>query len=134
MPSVGVLDLQLAAVVFVRVGEEERRRHVRPELAAIVRVKTDAAIDMRAELHAFAVAVEHRRIDHVGQDGADEDRVALERRHDDALAGERYSGLLVDLLVELDRRALVARRDATVDPRLVGAIESLTHAHQLCGV
>jgi hypothetical protein len=42
---------------------------------------------MGAEFHAFAVAVEHRRVDRVGQHGADEDRVALERRHDDALGG-----------------------------------------------
>ena len=32
---------------------------------------------------------------------------------------ERDVGALVDLLVELDRRALVAGRDAAVDPRVL---------------
>ena len=131
--AVGVLDLQLAAVILVGVGEEERGRHVGPELAAIARVKTNAAVDMGAELHAFAVAVEHRRIEDVGQHGADEDRVALERRYDDALAGRSHLGLLVDLLVELDRRTLVARGDPAIDP-VVGAVEPFAQADQLCGV
>ena len=41
---------------------------------------------------------------------------------------------LVDLLVELDGRALVARGDAPVDPRFVGPVEPRAQADELAGV
>ena len=93
-----------------------------------------AAVDMGTEFHSFAIAIEHWRIDHVRQDGADEHRIALDRRDDDALAGQRHIRALVDLLVELHRRALVARRHASVDPRLRRAVEPLAQTHDLRGV
>ena len=42
---------------------------------------------------------------------------------DDVLAGMRHLGALVDLLVELDRRALVPGGHAAVDPGVAGGLE-----------
>ena len=94
-----------------------------------------AAVDVGAEAHALAVAVEQRRIDHVGQGRADEQRMALQRRRA-RCSWPRRGGVraLVDLLVELDRRALPAGGDAAVDPGVARLVEPGAQLGQPAGV
>ena len=64
------------------------------------------------------VAIEHRRIDARRQRGAQEQRIALERRENDGAELARDRRVLGDLQIALDLRALVPGRCATVDPRV----------------
>jgi hypothetical protein len=83
--AVAVIDLQFAAIVVGRIGQEQRGRDIGTQLASAVRMDAHAAIDM-GEGHALAIAIEHGRIDQVGQRRADEARMPLQRGDDEVLA------------------------------------------------
>ena len=78
--AVGVLDHQLAAVVLVRVGEEQRRRQVGADAVRRAGDLPDGVVDVVAERLPALVAVEERREDAQRQRRGDEQRVALQRR------------------------------------------------------
>ena len=61
--AVGVLDHQLAAVVVLGVGEEQRRRQVGADAVRRARHLADGVVDVAAERLAARVAVEERRED-----------------------------------------------------------------------
>ena len=77
--AVRVLDDEFAAVVVAGRRQEQRRRQVGAEATAACRVHADRAVDVAAERHAFAVAVEERRKDLPRQRGREERRVSRER-------------------------------------------------------
>lgn len=58
----------------------------------------------------------------------------FQRGKDQVLALRRNLGPLVDLLIELDRRAGVASRNAAVHPGIASVLELLHHGRQLRGV
>ena len=60
--------------------------------------------------------------------------MALHRGDDDGGELPRYWGILGELPVVLDRRALVARCGAAVDPRRAGTFQTLAHHAHLRGV
>src|ERR1700720_2118611 len=91
-------------------------------------------VDMLAEPHAFAITVEHWRIDDVGQSGTDKGGMNFQRPENDPLARQRPIGTLVDLLVQFYRGALVARGDKAIHPGVAGAIEKIAHGFELAGI
>src|SRR5262245_12041895 len=59
--AVGVLDEQLAAVVVVRLGEEQRGGQIRPQAMRRAADLTNGVVDVMAERASALVAVEERR-------------------------------------------------------------------------
>ena len=74
-----VLDHQLAAVIGVRILEEERRRKVAADAELAAAVDAHRIVDMGAERLAALVAVEQRREDLERQRRGDEQGRAAER-------------------------------------------------------
>src|SRR5579863_5134186 len=86
---------------------------------------------MRAEMHSLAIAIEHGRIDLVGQHCTDEQRAAFQLREDKISQLACHGTGLIELLVVLYRRALMSSRRAAIDPRRVLAVEGGAHRSQL---
>ena len=76
--SIGVLDQQLAAVVFFRRSQEQRGRQVGAQPVRGTGNLPDGVVDVRAKGHAGLVAIEQRRIHMARQRGADEESVVLQ--------------------------------------------------------
>ncbi len=120
LDAVGVLDLQLAAVVIV--VQEQRRRKVGADAARRARQGPHRVVDMGAERHAAFVFVEQRRIDGAGQGGADEQCVALERAQHDVAQRACLLAVLGKLEIVLHLRRLVAGGDLAVTPMCRGEV------------
>ena len=115
--AVGVLDHQLAAVVFVRIGEEQRRREIGADgRMPVVLDLADRVVHVVAERLAAAIAVEQRRKHAQRQRRRDEQRVAAQRVEDDLAELARDRMILGQLQVVLGPRRLMPGRDAAVDP------------------
>ncbi len=127
--AVGVLDHELAAVVILGRGDEQRRRHVGADLQRCVEIAADRVVDVRAEGHAGVVAVEQRWKYLLGQHRREEQRVAAECLHHDVaeLAGFRRG--LGQLQVVLHLHRLVPGGDTAVDP--TGLLHHLAAARDL---
>ena len=122
MRAVGVLDHQLAAVVLVRVGEEQRRRQVGADAVRRAGDLADGVVDVVAERLAALVAIEQRREDAQRQRRGDEQRVALQRAEDQVAELARDRVALGQLQVVLGPRRLMAGGDLAVDP--AGGVEA----------
>jgi len=86
-----------------------------------------------AEVHAALVAVEHRRVNAVGEGCADEEWVAFQRGEHDVAQFDGEWRAFGELLVLLDVDALVAGGDAAVEPGGVGGVEALAEVGDLVG-
>ncbi len=130
--AVGVVHDQLAAVVMLRIGKEERRGEVRAQALPARRVRADRVVDVVAEVHAVLVAVEERREHAAGQRGREEEGVAVEGGEHDAL---RLAGVQVplgQLEIALHLRRLRAGGGTAVGP--VGRVEERAHPGEFVGV
>ena len=76
MFAIGVLDDQLAAVVAVRLGQEQRGRQVGADAGRRAGRIADGVVHVQAEGLAFAVDVEQLRKDARRQRGRHEERIA----------------------------------------------------------
>jgi hypothetical protein len=130
---VRILDQELAAVVLLWPAQKERGGDVGADLGSGAGHEPHSVVDVIAEFHAAVVAVEHRRIDALGERCADEQRIALERGEDRIAQLGRHAGALVHLKIAFQRSALVAGGHATVYPRVGGRLELRPNrAHLLC--
>jgi hypothetical protein len=115
--AVGVFDHELAAVVLVRAGEEERGGQVGPDPVRRARYVANGVVHVIAERMPALVAVEERR-EHAGRERrGDEERTALKRRDDLIAELLRLGGVLGQLQVVLGACGLMTGCHAAVDPR-----------------
>src|SRR6188472_3947983 len=97
----GVLHHQFAAVVLVRIGEEQRRRKIGPYSRTVGPRLTDGIVHVIAERLSAAVAVEQWREHTQRQRRRDEQRVSAQRIEDDLTNLPRYWMILRQLHVVL---------------------------------
>ena len=129
LAAVGVLDHQLAAVVFVRVAEEQRGGQVGAYPLGAVAHLAHRVVDVEAEVAAGRVAVEQRREHLVRQGGGHEQRVLPQARQHRLADLARQRIVLGQLQVVLGLRRLVAGGDPAVLP--VGFLQRLADTADL---
>jgi hypothetical protein len=116
MLAVGVLDGELAAVVVLRRGDEERGRDVSADLQRGVEIAADGVVDMRAEGHTGVIAVEQRREDLLRQHSGYEQGIAAKRLDHHVPELARFGRGLRKLEIVFHLRRLMSGGDAAVDP------------------
>ncbi|MNC27967.1 hypothetical protein D3C75_761570 [compost metagenome] len=130
--AIGVLDHQLAAVVAVRIAEEQRGRQVGTHPLRAALGLAQGVVDVEAEIAALAVAVDQRR-EHLVRQGCRHEARGLPQAVDQRTAdllGQRVAFRQLQVVLGLGR--LVAGRDLAVGP--VGLLQRLADTGQFIGV
>jgi hypothetical protein len=107
------LDHQFTTLVALRIGEEERERHVRAQPVH------DRVVDMCAVGLADAVAAEEDRRQRLGPDRRREDGIGEDARRD-VFAQAPHGSALAGLLVVLDKPGAAACRRTPVPETQAG--------------
>ncbi|MCY1355465.1 hypothetical protein D9M69_418860 [compost metagenome] len=127
--AIGVLDHQFAAVVLVRLGQEQRCRQVAADTEAGAAQVADRVVDMVGKGVPALVAVEQRRIDLQRQRRREEQCVVAQRILDQVANLARRGRAFGQLQVALGQRRLVARGFIAVGPWR--GIDDLPHLRHL---
>ncbi|MCY1429252.1 hypothetical protein D9M71_451620 [compost metagenome] len=130
--AIGVLNHQFAAVIAVRVAEEQRRGQVGTHPLRAALGLAQGVVDVEAEVAAFAVAVDQRR-EHLVRQGCRHEAwgfpQAVDQRTADFL-GQRMT--FRQLQVVLGLRRLITRRNLAIGP--VGPLQRLADTGQFISV
>ena len=116
--TVEVLDHELAAVILVRLRQEQRHRQVGSDAQAGQPVPPHRVVDMDAEMVPVRrrIAIEQRRKDLHRDRRRDEPRIGRQRRQHPVAELARQLAVRRQLLVALDQRRLRAGRGAAILP------------------
>jgi len=119
--AVGVLDDQFAAVIFLGLRQEQRRREVGANPQARELVATHGIVDMDAEMVAAVrdVAIEQRRKNPQRDGGREKPRIGRQRLDNPVTEFARHLAVGRQLLVALHQRRLRAGGRASVLPRAI---------------
>ena len=131
MRAVGVFDDELAALVVVRIDEEERRREIGADAVRRAGHLPDRVVDVAAERVTAGVLIEERRKHLERQRRRHEERAALQRAEDHFAELARLRRILRQLQVLLGARRLRSSRDFAIDP--CRGVEDLTGLRHLVG-
>src|SRR6185503_20074738 len=109
-------DRELAAVVLVRVGEEQGCRQIGPDSVGGSRDLPNRVVDVAAKGATACVSVEERRKDAERKRGGDEERMPLQRLGNGVAQFTRDGMIFRQLQIVLRARGLWSRGHAAIDP------------------
>src|SRR5450830_1692564 len=124
----GILDLQLAAIVVVRLGQEQSRRQIGAQALVAVRQLHDGAVDVQAVAAARFITIKAGRIDLARQGRRDELGLGAQLAQQVVAQLHGQFGAVIELAVVLDlARQAAAAFDAVFPVRSIEVRPELAH-------